>query len=111
MQLSDKIAYLRKKHSMSQEQLADKLDISRQAIYKWEAGMSVPELEKIKRLAEIFEVSFDDLLNDELNPQEKKSPTPTPQNEPKEMVADEDKPEKIWLIKMMRKTLMIRISI
>ncbi len=65
MQLSDKIAYLRKKHSMSQEQLADKLDISRQAIYKWEAGISIPELEKIKRLAEIFEVSFDDLLNDE----------------------------------------------
>ncbi len=93
MQLSDKIAYLRKKHSMSQEQLADKLDISRQAIYKWEAGMSIPELEKIKRLAEIFEVSFDDLLNDELNLQEEKSPTPAPQNEPKEVVADENKPE------------------
>lgn len=62
MNLAEKILNLRKQNSLSQEQLADKLGISRQSISKWESEQSVPELDKIVRLSEIFEVSTDYLL-------------------------------------------------
>lgn len=67
MKLSEKILSLRKKEGWSQEELAFKLDISRQAVYKWEAGESTPEIEKIKMLAKVFNVSFDYLMNDEVD--------------------------------------------
>ena len=47
MRLDEKIIYLRKKNGWSQEDLALKLDISRQSVSKWESGMSLPELDKI----------------------------------------------------------------
>ncbi|MBO5287266.1 MAG: leucine-rich repeat protein [Clostridia bacterium] len=64
MQFSEKIVFLRKKRNISQEQLAKKMQVSRQAVYKWEANLSTPELEKIKKMAQIFDVSYDILLND-----------------------------------------------
>lgn len=67
MKLSEKILGLRKKEGWSQEELAFKLDISRQAVYKWEAGESKPEIEKIKMLAKVFNVSFDYLMNDDID--------------------------------------------
>ena len=67
MKLSEKITLLRKRKGMSQEQLAGELDVSRQAIYKWETGITTPEIEKAKRLTEIFCVSLDDLLNDNVD--------------------------------------------
>ena len=48
---------------MTQEGLAEKLDVSRQAVAKWESGETVPDLEKCKIIAEIFGVSLDDLAN------------------------------------------------
>lgn len=66
MELSQKITYLRKQKGWSQEQLATKLEVSRQAVYKWEAGISQPEIDKLKKIAKLFGVSFDELLDDEI---------------------------------------------
>ena len=66
MILADKIIELRKKKGWSQEQLAEQLDISRQSVSKWESGTSIPDLERIVKLSEIFSVSTDYLLKDEI---------------------------------------------
>ncbi len=64
MNLAEKIQKLRKNNNLSQEQLADALSVSRQAISKWESSQSVPELNNIIQLSELFHVSTDDLLKD-----------------------------------------------
>ena len=62
MILADKIIRLRKKNGWSQEELADKMNISRQAVSKWERDLSFPDISSIPKLAEIFEVSVDELI-------------------------------------------------
>lgn len=66
MNLAEKIMELRKKCGWSQEELAEKLDISRQSVSKWESGASVPEIEKVVLLSSLFGVSTDYLLKDEV---------------------------------------------
>lgn len=66
MMLADKIISLRKKAGWSQEELAEKLDVSRQAVSKWEGNQSIPDIEKIVNMSRIFGVSTDYLLKDEL---------------------------------------------
>lgn len=66
MILADKIINERKKLGWSQEELADKLDVSRQAVSKWESAQSTPDLNRILKMAEVFGVSTDFLLKDEL---------------------------------------------
>ena len=68
MILADKITNLRKKAGWSQEELANQLGVSRQSVSKWESGASIPDLDKILRLSQIFEVSTDYLLRDDLEP-------------------------------------------
>ena len=65
MQICDKIAKLRKRKGLSQEELANLLEVSRQSVFKWECGENTPDLEKIKKIAKLFNVSFDVLLDDE----------------------------------------------
>ena len=65
MALADKIIDLRKKAGWSQEQLAEHLDISRQSVSKWESGASVPELDKIIKISDLFGVTTDYLLKKE----------------------------------------------
>lgn len=65
MILADKIVKLRKQLAWSQEELAMKMEVSRQSVSKWESGNSIPDLKKIITLAEIFEVSTDFLLKDD----------------------------------------------
>lgn len=67
MKLCDKIAKLRKRKGLSQEELANELNVSRQSVFKWEAGENTPDLDKIKKLAKLFDVSFDTLLDDDQN--------------------------------------------
>ena len=55
--------FLRKMKNMTQEDIADIVGVSRQSVAKWETGETVPDLDKCKKLAEIFEVSLDDLAN------------------------------------------------
>lgn len=71
MTLSKKITEERKKKGWSQEDLADKLGISRQAVSKWESSSSVPDLQKVVQMAELFGVSTDYLLKDNECPNEK----------------------------------------
>lgn len=66
MILADKIIMLRKKQGWSQEELAEKLEVSRQSVSKWESGLSVPDLNKIIGMSALFGVSTDFLLKDEL---------------------------------------------
>ena len=66
MKLSEKIIELRKANGMTQEDLASKCNVSRQSISKWEADISLPETEKLLTLGELFSVSMDVLLKDEL---------------------------------------------
>lgn len=66
MKLSEKIIQLRKAYSMTQEELASKCNVSRQSISKWEADIALPETEKLLLLGELFHVSMDVLLKDEL---------------------------------------------
>ena len=68
MILADKIINERKKNGWSQEDLAEMLDVSRQSVSKWEGAQSVPDLQKILKMAEIFGVSTDYLLKDEIEP-------------------------------------------
>ena len=70
MILADKIANLRKKNGWSQEELAEKMQVSRQAVSKWEAAQTVPDLEKILALSRLFGVTTDYLLKDELEDEE-----------------------------------------
>ena len=59
----DNLIALRKMHNLSQEELAERLRVSRQTISKYETGESLPDIDKCKLLAEIFDVSLDDLVN------------------------------------------------
>lgn len=61
--LSENIYALRRKNGMSQEQLAERIGVSRQAISKWEGGLSTPELDKLRALSECFQVTIDELTN------------------------------------------------
>lgn len=70
MILADKIILLRKKSGWSQEDLAEKLNVSRQSISKWEGAQSVPGMDKILQLSEIFGVSTDYLLKDSIELEE-----------------------------------------
>lgn len=65
MSLSDKIVGLRKSGGMSQEELAEKLDVSRQAVSRWEMGTAMPDATNILQLSKLFHVTADYLLNDE----------------------------------------------
>ncbi|MEE0139607.1 helix-turn-helix transcriptional regulator, partial [Fusobacterium ulcerans] len=64
MKLFVKIQQLRKQNGMSQEKLAQLLGVSRQSVSKWESGQSLPEIDKIIQLSNIFEVTTDYLLKD-----------------------------------------------
>ena len=64
MQISEKLQLLRSKTGMSQEELAERLGISRQSISKWESGQSVPDLKKLIILSEIYNVTIDSLVKD-----------------------------------------------
>lgn len=66
MILADKIIQLRKKSGMSQDELAELINVSRQSVSKWEGALSVPDLDKILKMSEIFGVSTDYLLKDDI---------------------------------------------
>ena len=66
MILADKIIKERKRIGLSQEELAGKLDVSRQSVSKWEGAQSIPDIKRIIKMGEIFDVSTDYLLKDEV---------------------------------------------
>ncbi len=70
MILADKIIKLRKKNGLTQEELAEKMNVSRQAVSKWESAQTIPDLEKILQLSTLFGVTTDYLLKDEIEDEE-----------------------------------------
>ena len=78
MNLGERIYKLRTEKGMSQGDLADALDVSRQSISKWETNGSVPELDKLVKLSEIFGVSLDELILDKKTQEEKPAAEPAP---------------------------------
>lgn len=81
MALSETLYTLRRKAGLSQEQLAEKLDVSRQAVSKWEQGKAMPETEKLLSIARYFGVSLDDLIGDG-PPSPQEPPTAPTEEEP-----------------------------
>ena len=75
MTLAEKILSLRTERGMSQDDLAEKLEVSRQSVSKWETAQSTPDLDKIIKLADLFGVSVDQLVRDGERPQ---PPEPSP---------------------------------
>ena len=59
----DNLIQLRKMNQMTQEDIAEKIGVTRQSVAKWESGETIPDLDKCRMLAELFEVSLDDLAN------------------------------------------------
>ena len=82
MTLAQKIMELRKRRGWSQEELAQQLEVSRQSVSKWESGASMPDLEKIVRLSQLFDVTTDYLLKEQVSP-ERQCPEPTGQEAPR----------------------------
>lgn len=66
MNLGENLQNIRKRKNLSQEELADKLNVSRQSVSKWESGSSYPEIEKIITICEIFQCSMDELIKGEI---------------------------------------------
>ena len=64
MKFNENLKYLRKKEGITQEELAEKLSVSRQSVTKWESGQSLPDIEKIKEIAYMFSVSVDSLVGE-----------------------------------------------
>lgn len=65
MKFEEKMMLLRKKSMLSQEQLAEKLDVTRQTVSKWELGQSKPDMDKLTAMCKLFNVSIDVLTNDD----------------------------------------------
>ncbi len=92
MPLADKITDLRKKQGWSQIDLADRLDVSRQSVSKWEMAQAVPELDKIIKMSELFSVTTDYLLKDDAPAQTEAPPPPPPEEPPQAAPAPETGP-------------------
>lgn len=67
MKFGDKLILLRKKNGLSQEELASKLNVSRQSVSKWESNNTYPETDKIIQICNLFDCRMDDLINDKVN--------------------------------------------
>ena len=87
MILADKIIKLRKKNGLTQEELADKMNVSRQAVSKWEGAQTIPDLEKILQLSAFFGVTTDYLLKDEI--EEESADSIAPENAVKRISLEE----------------------
>ena len=65
MTFAEKLKSIRKKAGLSQEQLAEKLGVSRQAVTKWETETGIPDIENMMAISALFDISFDELLSNE----------------------------------------------
>ena len=76
MKLHEKIYHLRTEKKLSQGDLAEILDISRQSVSKWETGASVPDLDKLVKMSDLFGVTMDFLVREEMEQKDVKAPNP-----------------------------------
>ena len=73
MEFNNKLYELRKQKGLSQEELANRLNVSRQTISKWEVGESSPDMEKLVAISELFDISLDELVLDKVVKKEETS--------------------------------------
>lgn len=64
MKFNEKLIQLRKEKGLSQEALGEKLNVARQTVSKWELGETTPEMDKLVKMSELFEISLDNLIKD-----------------------------------------------
>lgn len=83
MKFEEKLINLRKQKILSQEELAEKLNVTRQTISKWELGQTKPDIDKIKEISNLFEVSVEELINDESDIQKESAEQIKPKKERK----------------------------
>lgn len=83
MKFYEKLIMLRKKALLSQEGLAEKLDVTRQTISKWELGQSKPDLDKLSMMSKLFGVDINTLTDDELSLDDNKTEEPAMNIKPK----------------------------
>lgn len=62
MRLGENIMKYRKQKNLTQEDFAEALNVSRQTVYKWEASLSKPKLDKLKQITELLEITYEELL-------------------------------------------------
>lgn len=67
MEIGNKILELRKKENLSQEQLAEKMNVTRQTISKWELSETTPDINQAKELSKIFKISLDELTDNDMS--------------------------------------------
>lgn len=82
MEFNNKLYNLRKQKGLSQEELANRLNVSRQTVSKWEVGDSTPDMEKLIAISDLFEISLDELVLD-------KTPAYVGENSAKSRIVDE----------------------
>ena len=116
MILADKIAQLRRQNGWSQEELAHQLNVSRQAVSKWESGNSIPELDKILNMSRIFHVTTDYLLKDELEQPESVSSAAStsdeiPAREPVRTLSLEEANTYLELVRQTRGKIAVSVSL
>ena len=107
MLLSEKIMSLRKRNGWSQEELAQQLGVSRQSVSKWESMASIPDIQKIMAMSDLFGVSTDYLLKDEmedlpatatsLDSAESSSESATPESSPQKLKSLWTEQRNIWI--------------
>jgi len=90
MTLAEKILALRKRNQWSQEDLAEKLNVSRQSISKWESAAAVPDINRILELATLFGVTTDYLLKDDLEPAAQDTPATVTEADTRTRIAAEE---------------------
>lgn len=100
MSFAKKMIELRKQNGLSQQDLADRLGVSRQAISRWETGAVQPLADSVKSLAQVFQVSTDYLLNDYLLNDDLDTPTPphSPQPAPPQEKPTPTRKHRKWLL-------------
>ena len=93
MEFHNKLYHLRKQKGLSQEELANRLNVSRQTISKWEVGDSTPDMEKLIAISDMFQISLDELVMDKVQTHTGETPSKAEVvNELKEKVlTDENK--------------------
>ena len=95
VKFEEKLMALRKKTGMSQEELADRLGVSRQAISRWELGSTLPDAPNLLKLSDLFGVSIDYLLRDDY---ESERDLPPAQEMRREMTAKDQKNRRLFLV-------------
>lgn len=108
MKLPDKIIKLRKEHGWSQEDFAEKLNVSRQSISRWENGTALPDAQNVLQISKLFNVTTDYLLNDDY---ESDCDIPAVQNAAKETEDLFSKKKRLHLIAAIGFTISVLCSL